>query len=212
MTQSPIRPASTPTGSPAKRGWFGRVYDWMLEASRHRHAERWLAVVSFSESSFFPIPPDVMLAPMTLARPERWWRLALLTTLASVAGGALGYWIGHTFIDSLRPWIERLGYGHAYTATVSFFALYGFWAIIVKGLTPIPYKIFTIAAGAAAMPLLPFLLASIIGRGMRFFAVAAIMRFAGPAIEPKLSRWIDGIGWATVGIVCVGLVIWQVSS
>lgn len=195
-----------------KRGLFGRIYDWMLEASRHRHAEPWLAVVSFAESSFFPLPPDVMLAPMTLARPERWWRLALLTTLASVIGGALGYWIGQTFIGAILPWIERIGYGSAYAATVSFFALYGFWAIIIKGLTPIPYKIFTIAAGAAAMPLVPFLFASLIGRGMRFFLVAGVMRFAGHAIEPKLSRWIDGIGWATVGIVVVAIVAWQISS
>jgi membrane protein YqaA with SNARE-associated domain len=193
-------------GQRYKRGVFARLYEWMLQAAAHRHATFWLGAVSFSESSFFPIPPDIMLAPMTLRRPERWAWLALFTTLSSVLGGVLGYYLGHWFIDALLPWIDRLGYHPAYTATVGFFAAYGFWAIIVKGLTPVPYKIFTIAAGAAAMPLLPFIAASFIGRGIRFFAVAGLVRYFGPAIEPRIRRYIDTVGWIIAGLVAVAAV------
>lgn len=184
---------------------FGPIYDWMIAASRHPHASWYLGAVSVAESSFFPVPPDVMLAPMTLARPREWAFLALLTTLTSVIGGVLGYLIGYFLLDAAMPLIERWGYQPAYETAVRWFAEYGFWAIFVAGFTPIPYKIFTISAGAAQMALLPFLLGSVVGRGGRFFLVAALVRALGPRIEPQLRRYVDVIGWCVLGLVGVGI-------
>ena len=139
---------------------FSRLYERVLDWSRHRHATRYLCALSFAESSFFPIPPDVMLAPMTLARPERGWRLAMLTTVASVAGGLLGYLIGWLAIDAVTPWLVSLGYLDVYERARSWFDEWGVWAIFVAGFTPIPYKIFTIAAGALTMFLPGFVIGS----------------------------------------------------
>lgn len=189
---------------------FRRLYDWMMRACAHRHAPWYLGVVSFAESSFFPIPPDVMLAPMSLASPQRAWHYAALTTATSVAGGVLGYLIGLYALDLAMPLIIEHGYLPAYERAQSWFARWGFWAVFLAGFTPIPYKVFTISAGAAAMPFAPFLLGSAIGRGMRFFLVAGLVRWAGPRIEPRILPFIDRIGWATVGLIALaGLVYWM---
>ena len=190
----------------ARGGPFRRLYLWMLHAARHPHADYFLAVISFAESSFFPIPPDVMLAPMTLARPRHWALLATITTLSSVAGGALGYFIGSHLIEWAMPAIERFGYRAAYDTAVDWFARYGFYAIIIKGLTPIPYKIFTISAGAAQMPFWPFMGASLIGRGMRFYLVAGVMQFAGPAVQERMLRHVEVIGWVFVTLLIGGFI------
>ena len=163
--------------------------------------------MSFSESSFFPIPPDVMLAPMSLAQPQRAWRYAAITTVTSVLGGVLGYLIGVYLLDLAMPLVEKFGYLPAYETAVAWFEAYGFWAIFVAGFTPIPYKVFTISAGAAAMPLLPFVAGSLVGRGMRYFLIAGIVRWAGPRIEPQLIRYIDAIGWLCLALI-VALVVW----
>lgn len=188
---------------------FSPIYDWMLRASRHPHASAYLAAVSVAEASFFPIPPDIMLAPMTLARPQAWWRLALLTTLASVAGGVLGYAIGHFLFDLIAPLIERWGYQAAYDTSVDWFSRYGFWAILAAGFTPIPFKVFTIAAGTVQMALLPFVLGALVGRGARFFLVAALVRTVGPRIEPHLARNIDLIGWLSLVLLIAALWVWK---
>lgn len=188
---------------------FSRLFDRALHWSRHPHAERYLAVVSFTESSFFPVPPDVLLAPMTLARPQRWWRLAALTTLASVLGGLLGYAIGYVALETVTPLLHRVGYwGHFETAH-AWFERYGFWAIFAAGFTPIPYKVFTIAAGAAHMGLLPFVAGSLVGRGARYLLVAALVRWGGAPIEHHIRRYVDRIGWATLGVLLVGYVAWS---
>lgn len=188
---------------------FSRLFDRALQWSRHPHAERYLAVVSFTESSVVPVPPDVLLAPMTLARPQRWWRLAALTTVTSVLGGLLGYAIGYVALETVTPLLHRVGYwGHFETAH-DWFERYGFWAIFAAGFTPIPYKVFTIAAGAAHMGLLPFTLGSVVGRGARFFLVAALVRWGGAPIEHHIRRYVDGIGWATLGILVVGYLGWS---
>ena len=193
-------------------GIFSRLYDWMLRASRHRHARWYLALVSFAESSFFPIPPDVMLAPMTLAQPKRSWSLAGLTTLASTVGGMFGYLIGYFLIGALQPVMDRLGYRHGYDTVVEWFAEYGFWAMLLAGFTPIPYKLFTIAAGANGMAFLPFVAGSTIGRGGRFFLVAALVRLAGPTIENRLVHYIDLIGWSVLGLIAAGGVLYGVMA
>lgn len=186
---------------------FKKLYDWMMQACRHPHAPWYLGGVSFAESSFFPIPPDVMLAPMSLAQPQRAWRYAAITTVTSVLGGVLGYLIGVYLLDLAMPLVEKFGYRPAYDTAVAWFEAYGFWAIFVAGFTPIPYKVFTISAGAAAMPLLPFVAGSLVGRGMRYFLIAGIVRWAGPRIEPQLIRYIDAIGWLCLALI-VALVVW----
>lgn len=188
---------------------FSRLYDRALVWSGHPHAERYLAVVSFTESSFFPIPPDALLAPMTLAQPPKWLRFVLITTVTSVLGGLLGYLIGYTALEAVTPLLHRVGYwGHFETAH-DWFARYGFWAIFAAGFTPIPYKVFTIAAGAAHMALLPFTLGSLVGRGARYLLVAGLVRWGGAPIERHLRRYIDAIGWATLVVLLIALLVWK---
>ncbi len=188
-------------------GPFARLYAWTLAKAVHPHARYWLGGLSAAESIFFPIPPDVMLAPMTLARPPDWWRLALLTTLASVLGGLVGYALGATVQDWVMPWVDRIGQREAFETAVGWFETYGFWAVLLAGITPIPYKVFTVSAGVVHMALLPFVLGSIIGRGLRFFVVAGLVRWAGPTLERHLIGYIDAIGWVMV-VAVVALVLW----
>lgn len=182
---------------------FGPLYDRVLAWSGHRHAQWYLAGVSVAESSFFPVPVDVMLAPMVLARPPRWWRLALIATVASVAGGLIGYAIGFFAIEAVIPWIERAGWHDHYLRAHALFDEWGVWIVFLAGFSPIPYKVFTIASGAAGMALLPFTLASLVGRAGRFFLVAALVRVIGPRVEPVLRRHVDLVGWLTVAAVVV---------
>jgi membrane protein YqaA with SNARE-associated domain len=188
---------------------FSPLYDLALKWSRHPHAERYLAGVSFAESSFFPIPPDVLLAPMALARPERWWRLAAITTVTSVLGGLFGYLIGYVAIEAVTPMLHRVGYWQHFETAHDWFERYGFWAIFAAGFTPIPYKVFTIAAGAAHMGLLPFTLGSLVGRGARYLLVAGLVRWGGAPIEHHIRRYIDGIGWATLVALLAGYATWS---
>ena len=188
---------------------FSPLYARAMRWSRHRHAPWYLGAVSFTESSFFPIPPDVMLAPMSLANPARAWRFAWLTTLTSVAGGLFGYAIGYFAFDAIEPWLRESKYWDNYQLAVAWFGEWGFWAVFIAGFSPIPYKVFTIAAGALSMVLLPFTLASLIGRGGRFFMVAGLMKWGGARMETALHRYVDRLGWATVGLVVIGVIIYQ---
>jgi len=188
---------------------FRRLYLAVVRASAHPNAPWVLGLLAFAESSFFPIPPDVMLAPMTLAQRAKAWRFALIATVGSVVGGILGYFIGALFLDSLLPWLKDLGYYHGYETARDWFASYGFWAVLLAGFSPIPYKVFTIAAGAVAMPFLPFVLASAVGRGARFFLVAGLVRWLGPVFEQRLLKYIDWIGWAIVALVIIAVVGYQ---
>lgn len=183
---------------------FSPLYARAMAWSRHPRAPWFLGMLSFSESVFFPVPPDVMLAPMCLANPSRAWWLALLTTLASVMGGVFGYLIGYFAIDALMPWLRESSYWPAYSTAVEWFRAYGFWAIFIAGFSPIPYKVFTIAGGAMSMAIVPFLLGSLIGRGMRFFIVAGLLAWGGARMEALLHRYVDRIGWAVVALVALG--------
>lgn len=171
--------------------------------SRHRHAPCYLGVLSFAESSFFPVPPDVMLAPMALARPTRAWFFALITTVTSVLGGVLGYFIGLFLFELITPWLHHMGYWDGYLQAVAWFGVWGFWAVFLAGFSPIPYKVFTISAGAVAMSLPLFVLASFIGRGARFFLVAALMRWGGVRMEALLRAHIERLGWATIMLAAI---------
>lgn len=188
---------------------FSPLYARAMQWARHRHAPAYLGTMSFAESSFFPVPPDVMLAPMCLARPERAWNLALLTTLTSVAGGLAGYAIGYFAFEAIAPWLQTTQYWAGYQTAVTWFEDYGFWAVFIAGFSPIPYKVFTIAAGALSMALAPFTLASIIGRGARFYLVAGLMKWGGARMEAALHRYVDRLGWATVALVGAVLLLSQ---
>lgn len=190
-----------------RRGLFGALYQQLLSWAAHRHAERWLAVVTFAESSFFPIPPDTMLIPMTLARPERALRYALIATFASVMGGLFGYLIGHYGIDHVLPLIERFGWQSQFDTVLGWFSTWGFWAVLVAGFSPIPYKLFTIAAGMLGLAMLPFAAASIIGRGARFFIETWLVARAGPTMAPLIERNMERVGWAMV-ILLVSALAW----
>ena len=187
---------------------FGPLYDWTLRLAGHRHAPRYLGGLSFAESSFFPIPPDVMLAPMALARPDKAWYFATLTTVASVLGGVLGYLIGLFAIDAVEPWLHQYDLWDKYQLARTWFMEYGAWAVFVAGFSPIPYKVFTIAAGAMHMAFLPFVIASAVGRGARFFLVAGLMRLGGERFSEGLRKWVDVLGWGVLVLaVLVFLVI-----
>lgn len=188
---------------------FKKLYDKAIQWSKHRHATKYLATLSFAESSFFPVPPDVMLAPMVLAQQDKAWRLALITTIASVLGGMLGYAIGFFAFDMIQPWLQDSHYWAKYQLAEQWFARWGFWAVFVAGFSPIPYKVFTIAAGALSMLFLPFVLASFIGRGGRFFLVAGLLSWGGASFEAKLRDYMDIIGWAVVLILLIGIVLYK---
>lgn len=186
---------------------FSALYTRVMRWSAHPRADRYLATLSFAESSFFPIPPDVMLAPMALARRDRAWYYALLTTLASVAGGAAGYLIGYFAFELVEPLIREAGYWERYERARVWFDEWGFWAIFLAGFSPIPYKLFTISAGVIAMNFPLFVLASFIGRGARFFLVAGLMVWGGEPMERNLRLYIDRIGWVVILAALVGYVI-----
>lgn len=180
---------------------FSYLYDKTITWSAHPHARYYLAGVSFAESSFFPIPPDVMLISMGLASPRRSWHYALIATIFSVVGGLFGYIIGVYGMMLLKPYILASSYAGYYTQVSSWFDIYGVWIIVLAGFTPLPYKVFTITAGAMHMPLFPFIIASIIGRGLRFFLVSTILYFTGDRIEGQLRLYIDKIGWCFIILI-----------
>jgi membrane protein YqaA with SNARE-associated domain len=171
------------------------LYDWCIGAAGKPYAAWILAAVSFVESSFFPVPPDIMLIPMALARPDRAWRYAILCTLGSVAGGMLGYFIGAVLYDSVGLWLIRLyGAGDKVEAFREAYAHYGALIILLKGFTPIPYKIVTIASGFAGYNFGLFVLLSLLTRGARFFVEAFLLKRYGPQarvmIEKRLGFWV----------------------
>jgi len=180
---------------------FAPLYDRVLVWAGHKHAERYLIALSFAESSFFPIPTDVMLAPMCLADRQRAWRFAAVTTIASVCGGIAGYAIGYFLFDAIQPWLQSTHYWDAYLTGREWFDRWGVWAIFLAGFSPIPYKIFTIAAGVVALSLPGFVIASLLGRAARFFLVASLFVVAGDRLADVLPTYIERIGWAVVAIV-----------
>jgi membrane protein YqaA with SNARE-associated domain len=182
------------------RGMLRRIYDWCIAAADKPYALWILGAVAFAESSFFPVPPDIMLLPMSLARPRRAWLFATLCTIASVAGGLLGYAIGALLYDSLGQWLINLyhldGKVEAFRAS---YAEWGSWIILLKGLTPIPYKLVTITSGFAGYNIWLFILCSIIARGGRFFIVAVVLNRYGDVIRSEIEKRL-GL-WLTAFIV-----------
>ena len=190
------------------RGMLRRIYDWCIDAAHKPYALWIMAAVAFAESSFFPVPPDVMLIPMSLARPSRAWLYAAVCTAASVLGGVLGYAIGALLYDSLGQWLIHLyGLGDKVEAFRAGYAEYGAWIILLKGLTPIPYKLVTITSGFANFNIWLFVILSVIARGGRFFVVAILLNRYGEWIRLRIERHL-GL-WVSLGagVLVAGFII-----
>lgn len=186
---------------------FGWLYDKVLSWSQHRNAPTILAGLSFTESVVFPIPPDVMLAPMAMTQPKKAWRFALITTIASVIGGVAGYWLGYFLFEPVvLPLVEWAGYQEKLARVTSWFQLYGFWIIFIAGFSPLPYKLFTVTGGMLSVAFIPFVLGSLISRGLRFFLVAWLLKTGGPTMAVKLRTYVDRIGWGVVILAIVAYV------
>lgn len=183
---------------------FAGLYNKTMFLAGHRHAEKYLAFISFIESIFFPIPTALMLAPMSVAKPDRAVRLAIIATVTSVAGGVLGYFVGAFAIELVEPVLVQVGYIDKYHLAVSWFQQWGFWAVMVAGFSPIPFKLFTLSAGALNMALIPFVFAALLGRAAHFFMVSLLMAWAGPKLEPSVRKYIEWLGWLSVVLLIVG--------
>jgi membrane protein YqaA with SNARE-associated domain len=183
---------------------FESLYNSVISAASSPKAPVALSFLSFVESFILPFPPpDVMLAPMSLAKPKRALYFATLTLIASLVGGVVGYLIGAYGFELVQPYILQWGYQTVFDRAVEWFKLWGFWAVLVAGFSPVPYKIFTISAGLLSLAFIPFMFASFIGRGARFYLVALLLAHFGPAIEKSLMRYIEYIGWAIVFLLCI---------
>jgi membrane protein YqaA with SNARE-associated domain len=169
--------------------------------ARSRYAVHILALIAFIESIFFPIPPDVMLAPMAMAKPERAVYYATITTVFSVLGGIVGYFIGvWAFPTLVEPFLQHMHYMDKYEMIHAWFVEWGFWVVFIAGFSPIPYKIFTVTAGLTGVGFLPFLLASLTSRGLRFFLVSILMAKGGPKLEHFIHDMLLRFGWAMVAV------------
>jgi membrane protein YqaA with SNARE-associated domain len=187
---------------------FRGLYDWTLRLAGHRHAIRSMAGISFAESSFFPIPPDVMIVPMILARRDQAWLIAAVCTVSSVAGGALGYAIGYFLYDTLGQWLMNF-YGMS-DGIEQFRAWYDKWGaaiILVKGLTPIPFKLVTIASGFAAFNFPLFLATALVTRGARFFLIAALLKRFGEPIQDFIERRLTLVGLLFLAALAGGFAV-----
>lgn len=189
---------------------FKKMYDSVLSWSAHKHAPAYLAGVSFVESSVFPIPPDVMLIPMILSKPLKAWEYAAITIIASILGGIFGYILGFYAFEWVgQPIIQIFGYEKAYATVVQWFDIYGFWVVLLAGFTPVPYKIFTLAAGASQMAVIPFTIASIIGRTIRFLMVVWLVKAFGKTVESVVLKYIEYIGWGLIALMVVGYALYK---
>jgi len=185
-----------------------RLYDWTMRLAASPRAVPALVGVSFAESSFFPIPPDVLLVPMALAKPERARYYAFVCTIASVLGGLLGYAIGALLYDTVGLWlIEAYGYGDRMEEFRAAYAEWGAWIILIKGLTPIPFKLVTIASGFAGYDLFWFVVLSFVTRGFRFFLVAELLRHFGEPVREFIERRLSLVTTAVVVVILAGFAI-----
>lgn len=185
-----------------------RLYDWVIRLAEHKHAQTALFGVSFAESSFFPLPPDLMLIPMVLAERLKAWRFALITTIASVLGGLFGYFIGAVLFETVgKPIIELYGLGHKMDVFFENYKTWGAVIVFVAGFTPIPYKVFTIASGVAGLSLPVFIVASLISRGARFFLVAGLLYLFGEQIRAFIEKYLGILTFVFTFVLIAGFVV-----
>ena len=197
---------------------FGPLYERTLTWARHRHAPTYLTGLSFAEAVVFPVPPEVMLAPMALSQPRRGFWFATLSLAGSLAGALVGYALGHFAYELVKPLFEALGWIDKINAQVESLReiaarspWQAFWLLVVAGFTPIPLKIFTWASGIVGVPLLPFMAGMAIGRGKRVYLVALAIRLGGARAEAALRRYIEPIGWVAIVLLlaALGWLVWK---
>lgn len=184
---------------------FQPFYERAILWARHPRAPALLTFLSFIEAIFFPVPPELMLAPMCVAAPRRGFYYASISLLGSMFGMFVGYAIGYYAIDLAMPLIERMGYGGEFESIKQQAADNGFWLLLIAGFTPVPFKIFTLASGAVGMPLLPFFAGGAIGRGKRVYLVAGAIRLGGEKAEARLRKYIEPIGWGALVLLVVAV-------
>jgi len=189
---------------------FEPIYSKLLSWAKHRHAERYLAGISFAESSFFPIPVDVMLAPMVLAKQDKAWRYALITTIMSVLGGCFGYLLGAFFFETYGDQVLSFFHAHEkFESVQESYLEHGMLIVLLAGFTPIPYKIFTIASGVIGIAVIPFILMSVISRGARFFLVAGLIKLGGDKLERTIHQKVEWLGWISLVLVMIVFMIYK---
>ncbi len=191
---------------------FGPIYERALAWARHPRAPALLTGLSFAEAVFFPVPPEVMLAPMALSQPKRAFRFASLSLLGSLAGAVLGYALGHYAYELVKPmlvslgWIDRIDEQVEYLRGIAADSPWKtFWILVLAGFTPIPLKFFTWASGIVGVPLLPFMASMAVGRGKRVYLIAAAIRLGGARAEAALHRWIEPLGWIATALLAAGI-------
>lgn len=187
---------------------FGTIYDQTMRWSKHRYASFWLSFVSFIESIFFPIPADVMLAPMAMSKPGKATRYAIYTATASVLGGIIGYALGYFAFDWVKNIIADWGYQHHFDKSMVWFEDWGILVVFIAGFSPIPFKVFTICAGVMQMAFLPFVLTAAISRFARFFLVAKLFALFGDKYEQQIRKSIEIIGWGVVALAIIAYLIY----
>ena len=182
------------------------VYNWLVERAKRPDAVWWMCAVSFAESSFFPLPPDVLLVPMALKNPQRMWWNSTLCSLASVIGGIFGYGVGYYLFESVgRPVIEFYNAGESFAHFQEAFAVYGPWFLVLKGITPIPYKLLAIAAGFAKLDLTVFMLCSLVARFSRYYMITVALWYWGPEVEKFIEKRLMLVTSILLGIIVVGV-------
>lgn len=203
---------SAPVNSVVWWHWHRRLYDWVIHFANTRHGVTALFILSFAESSFFPVPPDVLLAPLALGSPRRWVRFALACSIASVLGGILGYSIGAFLWEAIGGWVlTHLGpvglTPENFAKFQNWYAKYDFWVVFTCGFTPLPYKVCTISAGIARISFPGFIVASALSRSARFFIVAGLMGWKGEAIRPVVEKYFNWLSLAFVALLIGGFLV-----
>jgi membrane protein YqaA with SNARE-associated domain len=200
----------TRSAQPPRPSTIRRLYDWTIALAGKKYAEQALFWVAFAESSFFPLPPDLVLVPMTLAARHKAWRYAAICTIASVLGGIVGWGIGYFLFEAVgRPILHFYGGLDQYEDLKRLFDEWGFWIILVKGMTPIPYKLLTITAGALQFNLLVFIIASIISRSMRFFLVAGLLWRYGTPMQTFIEKRLELVTFGFLAVTVTGFVVFK---
>jgi membrane protein YqaA with SNARE-associated domain len=188
--------------------WHRRLYDWVIHFANTKYGSIALFVLSFAESSFFPVPPDVLLAPLSLGAPKKWFRFAMACSIASVLGGIFGYCIGVFLWEAINTWVYAHLGGIGLTEVnfmkfQNWYDKYDFWIVFLCGFTPLPYKVCTISAGVARINFPAFLIASAVSRSARFFIVAGLMGWKGERIRPFIEKYFNWLSLA-FGILLIG--------
>lgn len=186
---------------------FGAMYDKTMEWSKHRYAAFWLSFVSFIEAIFFPIPPDVMLIPMSMSKPQSAVKFAMYTAITSLLGGIVGYALGYYAFDFVEHYVQQWGYQSHWETSISWFEKWGVLVVFVAGFSPIPYKVFTICAGVMQMAFLPFAITAFVSRAARFLLVAKLAAWGGEKFAAKLRKSIEVIGWSVVVLAVIAYLI-----